>query len=132
MSNSRYNRKCILCGTTYKYCSTCREYADQPVWKNVYCCENCRTIFNTLVEYKSDAISKEDAANILKSCDLTKKDSFRTDLRVIVEEILAEESTEQPKPEVKVETKTTEKQDEKDTKKSNEEVPFHRRKMSKR
>lgn len=85
---SRFNRKCILCGKSYRFCSDCREESDQPAWKNIYCSENCRTIFNTCVEFAQNHISKEEAKAILEKCDLSEKDNYRADLRETVNKIL--------------------------------------------
>lgn len=104
---SRYNRKCILCGKEYKYCSDCREEQHQPSWKNTYCSENCRTIFNTVVAYAQKTISHEDAQKMLNACDLTNKEKIRIDFIKLIDEIMKteekieikEEKVDEPKVE---------------------------------
>lgn len=51
------NKKCILCGKTYTYCSRCEEFDHLPRWMEIYCSDNCRTIFNTLTEYNAENIT---------------------------------------------------------------------------
>lgn len=99
---SKYNKTCILCGKKYKFCNDCREEMYQPTWKNTYCSENCRTIFNTIVGYAQNTIIIEDAYDILKGCDLTKKDAFREDFSNYVDEIISvmgEAEKKEPKKE---------------------------------
>ena len=56
------NKKCILCGKTYTYCSRCEEFDHLPRWMEIYCSDNCRTIFNTLIEYNAKNITAKEAA----------------------------------------------------------------------
>ena len=87
---SRFNRTCVLCGKEYKYCNDCREYDDQPAWKNIYCSDNCRTIFNTAVDYKQGNLSLEDAYNKIKNIDLNNRAEMRKDIISIIDEIKKE------------------------------------------
>lgn len=65
------NRTCALCGKEYSYCPTCRNDSNKPAWYKLFDSENCKTIFNALNNYKFKLISKEEAQDILKDCDLT-------------------------------------------------------------
>lgn len=85
---SKYNRTCILCGKGFRFCNDCREFQNVEPWHNIYCSENCRTIFNTCVEFAQNHISKEEAKAILEKCDLSEKDNYRADLRETVNKIL--------------------------------------------
>lgn len=87
---SKFNRTCILCGKEYKYCNDCREYDDQPAWKNIYCSENCRTLFNTAVDFKQNNISLQEAYKNIKNCDLSNKSEMRKDIIEIIDEIIEE------------------------------------------
>jgi hypothetical protein len=86
---SKYNKTCILCGKKYKFCGDCREEMFQPTWKNTYCSENCRTIFNTVVGYAQNTITIEKAQEILGGCDLSAKDTFREDFLKYIDEIMS-------------------------------------------
>ena len=65
------NKKCILCGKTYTYCSRCEEFDHLPRWMEIYCSDNCRTIFNTLTEYNAKNITAKEAAKRLGKCDMS-------------------------------------------------------------
>lgn len=81
------NKKCILCGKTYTYCSRCEEFDHLPRWMEIYCSDNCRTIFNTLTSYNSKSISANEALNILNTCDLSDVDKFHEFNQGLVKEI---------------------------------------------
>lgn len=53
-------RKCIVCGTSYDYCASKSKLND--AWRNIYCSEDCRVIFNTC---SSQKISSDDAVKAL-------------------------------------------------------------------
>lgn len=97
----KFNRVCVLCGKEYKYCNDCREYDDQPAWKNIYCSENCRTLFNTAVDFKQNNLSLQDAYAKIKNCDLSKKAEMRKDIISIIDEIIEEYENEKKVSEVK-------------------------------
>lgn len=65
------NKKCILCGKTYTYCSRCEEFDHLPRWMEIYCSDNCRIIFNTLTEYNAKNITVKEAAKRLEKCDMS-------------------------------------------------------------
>ena len=59
-------RKCIVCGTSYKYCSGCAADKFKPTWMAVFDKESCRTIMNTLTSWRQMSISTNEAYDILK------------------------------------------------------------------
>lgn len=64
------NRKCICCGTTYKYCNSCVEYASLPQWKNIYDKVECKVIFDVVTDYVAKSITKEEAKEKLSEYDI--------------------------------------------------------------
>lgn len=100
---SRYNRTCILCGKEYKFCSNCKEEYHQPAWKNIYCSENCRMIFNTAVSYVDKSIDIKEAKKRIESCDLSEIDNFKGDIKKAIAEIMAAEIKDMKIIEVKPE-----------------------------
>lgn len=92
---SRYNRICILCGKEYKFCSNCKEESHQPAWKNIYCSENCRLIFNTTVAYADKSIDIKEAKKRIDSCDLSEIENFKEDIKKLVFEIMSAEISEE-------------------------------------
>lgn len=100
------NKKCILCGKTYTYCSRCEEFDHLPRWMEIYCSDNCRTIFNTLTSYNSKTISTNEALNILNTCDLSDVDKFHEFNQGLVKEILGSKKKVEKEVTVEVEAIT--------------------------
>ena len=59
---AKTNRTCKVCGLEYYFCPACSatKANPQPKWKINYCSENCKTIFDTVVKYNCEDITKED------------------------------------------------------------------------
>lgn len=85
------NKECICCQVKYTYCPSCSDFNHLPRWMNVYHDENCRDIFNIISGYTHKRHTKEEAKELLKKCDLSKKYSFKENLKVLIDEILKEE-----------------------------------------
>lgn len=81
------NKKCILCGKIYSYCSRCSEYDDLPRWMEIYCGSNCRAIFNTLTEYCCKSINADEAAKRLEECDLSDFEKYHEQNKNLINEI---------------------------------------------
>ena len=47
---------CCTCSQKYKYCGHCDKNAKANRWRNSYCSENCRDIFDILMEYSGKRI----------------------------------------------------------------------------
>jgi len=56
-------RTCIVCGKEYTYCwKDCHDGSSDPEpWKNIYCSEDCRGIFNVCSKYASGDIDAKTA-----------------------------------------------------------------------
>ena len=83
----RKNRTCILCGKTYSYCGTCASDMNKERWHNIYHDNNCRTIFNTVADYVAGILSKEKAIETLNDCDLSQKESFKSSVLQVLNEL---------------------------------------------
>lgn len=81
------NKKCILCGKTYTYCNRCEEFDHLPRWMEIYCSDNCRTIFNTLTEYSAKNITAKEAAERMKDCDMSDVGNFHEVNQKMIAEI---------------------------------------------
>ena len=84
------NRTCLVCGTDYEYCSSCRNGLNQPVWRNIFDTENCKMIFATVSDYAQKVITKEAAKKALDKCDLSQTDSYKKSIKALINEITAE------------------------------------------
>ena len=79
-------RKCILCGSEYKYCPSCKKDAKKEPWHKLYDNANCRNISKALTDYNLGKITKEDARETLSKCDLSIKlnDHYRSEINAIM------------------------------------------------
>lgn len=86
---AKANRTCKVCGLKYYFCPDCSASRanPQPKWHINYCSENCKTIFDTVVHFNCNSVTKEEAAEILSKCDLSKIADFEENLKAGVKEI---------------------------------------------
>lgn len=94
-------RTCAICQTEYDYCSSCPEKSKDPLWKNSFCSENCKKIYEICVSYNLKEISKEEAQKRLASCDLSHKDKYTKSTKRILNEIMEGSPKPKPKTEIK-------------------------------
>lgn len=98
---AKVKRRCIMCAKEYEYCNSCG--AAPKLWKNIFCSENCRDIYDVLNKYDGKLITKEDGIERLKAFDLSVVPKFNDRFKA-----LANELTPAPKKEVvKKQTKET-------------------------
>ena len=105
----RNNRKCIVCGTSYRYCSSCLESITKPAWYAIFHDQNCHDIYNAVTAVYSEQ-GKDEAKKILDMCNLAGKEHFHPNIIRLINEIYdikeeAKEAVEPEKTEVKVEPK---------------------------
>lgn len=105
----RNNRKCIVCGTSYRYCSSCLESITKPAWYAIFHDQNCHDIYNAVTAVYSEQ-GKDEAKKILDTCNLAGKEHFHPNIIRLINEIYdikeeAKEAVEPEKTEVKVEPK---------------------------
>ena len=67
------NRVCVVCGTSYDYCITCKHNRLVPDerWKTIFHDENCRSIYHAIAAYRSNQISIEEARQQLSALDMS-------------------------------------------------------------
>lgn len=66
------NKVCYVCGTGYRYCPNCSEFANAPTWLNMYDTEECYKIDNTLNAFWFGHVTKDEANEKLKGVNLGK------------------------------------------------------------
>lgn len=89
----KIEKKCCVCGCTYTiYCPTCREAVNQPTWKNSFCSENCRDVYNVTAGYFGKAYSAQEAKALLDMCDLSDKEHFTQATQRLIDEIYKEDN----------------------------------------
>lgn len=85
------DRKCYLCGESYKYCGTCSQDKMKPAWMSEFHSESCKNIFDIATRFNMGMMSKIEAQDALKDCDLSNKSNFKSYVQRDLENIFAEE-----------------------------------------
>lgn len=87
-------RTCLLCETSYQYCSGCSQDKSKPGWMAQFHEENCKNIFQICTNFNMKFLTKKEAQEALLKCDLSNKSKFKDYVQNDLENILAED----PKP----------------------------------
>lgn len=88
---AKINKKCIICGSEYSYCTKCGKDAKKPTWMNLFDVENCKNIYTTCTEYRDGVISADEAKEKIAKCDLSKLNNFAESAKKIISLIKKEE-----------------------------------------
>lgn len=102
---AKRDRVCYLCGEKYQYCPTCGNDRLKPSWMSQFHSENCKNIFEICTKFNMELITKEEAANELKKCDLSNKENFDKVTLETVNKIVGAPRVEQKVAEVKKQSK---------------------------
>ena len=86
---AKLNKICCVCKRSYHYCPTCLSDMNKPTWMGVFCCENCRDVYNTLNDYRYKKLSKEEALQKLEKLDLSETDKLPSNFKDMLNEILS-------------------------------------------
>lgn len=88
---SKSNRKCKIDLKSYKYCISCYEDRNKPTWMNMFCCERCKNVFDTLVACTLNKKTKEETRQALLMLDLSDLESFEEEVKNQIKNILSSE-----------------------------------------
>ena len=83
------NRKCIICGQEYRYCSACGEDAGKPTWYFIFDGQNCHDIYEVCTQYRDGEIDAKIAYEKISKLDISNIKNFAEVTRIQIEEILA-------------------------------------------
>lgn len=73
-----HERTCIICGKHYSYCPNCERYNDMPRWMYLFDDEECKNIYLVINDYRTGAITKDEAMTMLYPYDVSKvKGNFK-------------------------------------------------------
>lgn len=104
---AKNNHTCIVCGTAYRYCPNCKDYANYPRWMSMFCGQNCHDIFEVANAFENGAIAKDKAIEKFGKLNLSMRKNFKGSLKETVDKalgIMVEDNKVEVKPETKVET----------------------------
>ena len=109
---SRFDKTCVLCRQKYRYCSNCDDYKHLEPWHESFDNDNCHTIFNLIMDYRTGTQTPAECKEAMEECDLSYRDKFSDGMNAFITAILSEgneseevkEAAEEKEvPEVKVE-----------------------------
>lgn len=84
-------RKCIICGSEYKYCPKCGNGDKNETWRYLYDTELCNNIFNIVSSFSHNHIDKENAKEKLEALDIPKGMKFNAEIKKLINTIMAVE-----------------------------------------
>ena len=68
----KYKKICLLCKKDYEYCSGCSKFKHLPTYMNIFCGENCKTIYEVMNNYESGSIDIDTAKKQLDELDTSR------------------------------------------------------------
>lgn len=87
---ARKERKCICCGKIFSYCPTCWSDRLKPAWMVDFCCEDCKTLYETASKFNMSLLSKEEAQAKIAKLNLKPRAEYaeciQRDLKNILDE----------------------------------------------
>lgn len=94
------DKKCIVCNKHHKYCVNDPRYDKNETWRNLYCSEECREVFDVYNEFKHGLIKAEEASRRIKKINYDGLDKINEPMRSVLVSVTRESvSTEkQAKP----------------------------------
>ena len=81
------NCKCLACGKEYYFCLACNKHrsTQAPAWHIDFCDETCKTVFEAISDYNCGSLTKEQVADKIKDCDLSR--NFKDSLKEKIKEV---------------------------------------------
>lgn len=88
--SEKYNATCDICGKPYKICRSCQDIKSFQAWRTVTDTLPHYTIYLALVEYARTK-DKVKAREELSLCDLSERDNFNENIKIVLDEIFKED-----------------------------------------
>ena len=86
------NAICSICGNPYYVCMSCKDAMSANPWKAFCDTASHYQVFQIVRGYNTNMYTKDEAKDKLKNINLNDIDSFKPNIKKIVENILKEES----------------------------------------
>ena len=91
-------RKCLCCGKQYDFCPSCsRRDALLPAWHATFCCDECKTLWETATKYNLNKVTKDEAMQIISALNLKDKTEYVACIQRDLNNIFKEETKQKPK-----------------------------------
>lgn len=116
-----YERKCIVCGKEYRYCSHCNEFNPNEKWRYLYCGSECKEIYSVCEDFINTKKPEVDAKVAQKKlANLNTEKVINKGVKTNIEEIFS--VSEDENNVVKTATKNTRKRNKKSKPIVNKEI----------
>ena len=94
-----FRSTCAICGKGYYVCLPCSK-PETNTWKLHTCTTEHYKVYSVIHGYSSGVYTKKETYDRLKNVDLSEKDSFKKNVKGIIENIISEcsEQVEEVKP----------------------------------
>lgn len=88
MKSNKNNKKCLICGKSYAFCSNCS--GKDSAWKITFCSENCLSLYEIVTGLRDGKYTEEEAYSKIEECDTTSLSSelFNSGVKESIEKIL--------------------------------------------
>lgn len=80
-------KKCCVCGSEYEFCNNCPQTASMPIWKQTFCTENCKNIYDACAGHTVGIYTAEESADLLAECDLNDFEHFHESIKNVINEV---------------------------------------------
>ena len=69
---ARDDKTCVMCNKHYKFCESCpSKYNITETWRNIFCSENCRSLYKVYDQIKAGQIADKNAIKAIKKLDIS-------------------------------------------------------------
>ena len=90
------NNTCKICNSKYHLCRTCEQNrGNWHSWRMLTDTEEHYQIYAMLIQYDDGTLSKEDARDFLKKCDISDMKTWNPIVKKQIQEIMKEDSNTQ-------------------------------------
>lgn len=89
----KLNHKCDICGKEYYFCPDCGNAKSFTPWRTIVDSIEHYKIFLIIKDYTNKYIDVKEAKRLLNNQDLSELDTFRDEIKNVINDILSYEDT---------------------------------------
>ena len=101
---NKKNRECVICGKEYEYCNRCGEHYNRPTWMSMFCCEECKNIYEACAGNIAGHYNDEETKKLLDMCDIKKVSEKPVLILNVIKKLYKEEEQKETVEEVAAQT----------------------------
>ena len=84
-------RECICCSKSYRYCPSCGEYVNYPIWMAEFDSDVCHEIFNVVSGYNMGVMTKSDVKKVIDKFKIKDFSIFKDSIANKLNELFSKE-----------------------------------------